>query len=353
MRRAYLNPAGSIYDTDLGNDSGRVYFQRFRPNLVRAGFEVVDCPALTIRHKNAADIRITLDILESLDADTEYEDFIVASSDSDFTPLLQRLRASDRRTTIISAGETATAYRSVASVYIGATDLIQMLVDDGTEHSEEPDPTALAARVSAEAVDSGSTEVRREATKAVEERDGSMLLADLGLQLREKFEDEINRTGWFGTGTLGEYMRSIGFQTEGHYVWDPERQSRPGETEGNVERVCRIAGQPRLSSQKWSDVLRTLAEYISLHEFNLTQCTGWTRDRLASQGVQVGRSAIGYVVLGAIAGGLEPKARPLAREADIRRALIRNMIVRAQAASLSLTESDEDDLRKWLGGAAS
>ena len=250
VRRAYLNPAGSIYDTDLGNDSGRVYFQRFRPNLVRAGFEVVDCPALTIRHKNAADIRITLDILESLDADTEYEDFIVASSDSDFTPLLQRLRASDRRTTIISAGETATAYRSVASVYIGATDLIQMLVDDETEHSEEPDPTALAARVSAEAVDSGSTEVRREATKAVEERDGSMLLADLGLRLREKFEDEINRTGWFGTGTLGEYMRLIGFQTEGHYVWDPERQSRPGETEGNVERVCRTAGQPRLSSEK-------------------------------------------------------------------------------------------------------
>ena len=115
--RAYLNPAGFIQDSERGNDTDRLYLSRYRPNLTRSGFEVVDCPALTYEQKNAADIRIVIDVLQRLNAKTYYDEFIVASSDADFTPLLQHLRASDRRTTIISTGTTAPAYRNIASVY--------------------------------------------------------------------------------------------------------------------------------------------------------------------------------------------------------------------------------------------
>ena len=53
--RCYMNPAGWV--TNPRVETERLYFSKFRPYFVRAGFEVVDCPTLA-RGKNAADIRI-------------------------------------------------------------------------------------------------------------------------------------------------------------------------------------------------------------------------------------------------------------------------------------------------------
>ncbi len=133
VRRAYLNPNGWVADAQLGNDHGRVYLSRFRQPLIRAGFEVVDCPALTSRHKNAADIRIVLDVIAALDGPTHYDEFVIGSSDSDFTPLLHRLRAADRRTVVIAAQEAVQAYGGVADLLLDADDILSLVghVSDG------------------------------------------------------------------------------------------------------------------------------------------------------------------------------------------------------------------------------
>ena len=128
VQRAYMNPAGSIQDAEKGNAQGRLFFHRFRPNFTRAGFEVIDCPVLTAGQKNAADIRMVIDLMQLLSTTTAYDEFIIASADADFTPLLQLLRAQDRRTAVISAGPTAPAYRSIANVYVDAEDLVDLLV---------------------------------------------------------------------------------------------------------------------------------------------------------------------------------------------------------------------------------
>ena len=70
-------------------------------NLPSRDLKVIECFSLTNR-KNAADIRIVIDILQSLSRPTRYDEFIIASSDSDFTPLLQCLRANGHRTIILS-----------------------------------------------------------------------------------------------------------------------------------------------------------------------------------------------------------------------------------------------------------
>ncbi|MDR3401567.1 MAG: NYN domain-containing protein, partial [Chthoniobacter sp.] len=100
VARCYLNPAG--YAPTPGEANDRLYFSRFRPSLVRAGFEVIDCPVVSRGGKNAADIRMVVDALDLLGHRTHFDEFVLASGDSDFTPLLQRLRAEDRRITIIS-----------------------------------------------------------------------------------------------------------------------------------------------------------------------------------------------------------------------------------------------------------
>ncbi|MEV4753633.1 NYN domain-containing protein [Micromonospora sp. NPDC049559] len=69
---------------------------KFRSYFTRAGFRVVDCPSLTSMGKNSADIHMVLDILDTLTHPTRFDDFVVLSTDADFTPVFMRLREHDR-----------------------------------------------------------------------------------------------------------------------------------------------------------------------------------------------------------------------------------------------------------------
>lgn len=82
--RCYMNPSGWVDDPQRPGE--RLYFSRFRPFFTQAGVEVVDCPPLTKNAENGADIRIVVDAMTALRADTRYDEFVIASSDSDFTP---------------------------------------------------------------------------------------------------------------------------------------------------------------------------------------------------------------------------------------------------------------------------
>ena len=103
MRRCYLNPAA---------------FGAQRTNFVRAGFTVHDCPALTARSKNAADIWITLDILDAIAHPTGFEEFIILASDADFTPVMLRLREHDRRTVLVNDVAMAAALRAACDLVV-------------------------------------------------------------------------------------------------------------------------------------------------------------------------------------------------------------------------------------------
>ena len=104
VRRCYLNPNA---------------FGRQRPFFIRAAFNVVDCPPLTRQGKTSADIYMVMDILDALDNHkTEFDEFIILSADADFTPVLLRLRARDRRTTIVSTHLAAAAYKAAADLVV-------------------------------------------------------------------------------------------------------------------------------------------------------------------------------------------------------------------------------------------
>lgn len=71
---------------------------------------------------------MVIDILDALASPVVYDEFIVASSDTDFTPLLQRLRATDRRTMIMACGPSASAFRNVADMSLDAEAIVSLLV---------------------------------------------------------------------------------------------------------------------------------------------------------------------------------------------------------------------------------
>lgn len=114
LRRCYMNPAG-ILDDEAGS---RFRYSEFRWAFMAAGFEVIDCPKLT-RLKNAADVRIALDAMEAMLSPVHFDEFTLLSTDADFVPLLQRLRAADRRTRLVAHPEVGRIVRSAADEVIG------------------------------------------------------------------------------------------------------------------------------------------------------------------------------------------------------------------------------------------
>ena len=105
---------------------------RCRRGIVRSGFQVVDCPPLTTSGKNSADIVMTLDIADAIEHRTRFDEFVILSSDADFTPVALRLRAYDRITSILANQQTAAAFRSCCDVVIDMEDF-EPVVGDGTE----------------------------------------------------------------------------------------------------------------------------------------------------------------------------------------------------------------------------
>ncbi|MBK6852784.1 MAG: NYN domain-containing protein [Burkholderiales bacterium] len=103
VRRCYLNP--------------QVY-QRYRPAFSHAGFEIVDCPSMTSEGKTSTDIHMVLDMVDLLQHQVHYDEFIVFSADADFTPVLRKLRRWDRRTTVLAIGFPSAAYRASADLLI-------------------------------------------------------------------------------------------------------------------------------------------------------------------------------------------------------------------------------------------
>ena len=213
VRRAYLNPEGTVVDKASGNSSGRLRLASFRSSLTRAGFEVVDCPPLSASQKNAADIRMVLDARDLLDLPVTYDEFIIASSDSDFTPLINRLRALDRRTVIMATGESSTAYRSVAHQVLDGRDVAALT----RTKVGRPEPVAVDQRIPR---DEAIKVIRRLVNPAA----GNVHLSQVGKAVRTALADGlVDETKWFGERTLGGFLRVLpdGFAIDGHFVRHP------------------------------------------------------------------------------------------------------------------------------------
>lgn len=87
-------------------ESGKVIFKRaycdwsrFREakaHLHEHGVELVDVPPSTRAGKNSADMRLVIDALELCYLREHIDTYVIASGDSDFCPLAQKLRENDR-----------------------------------------------------------------------------------------------------------------------------------------------------------------------------------------------------------------------------------------------------------------
>lgn len=190
LRRCYMNSSAFI----PREDQTRAYFGEFRHSFMAAGFEVVDCPPLT-RLKNGADIRMTVDVMDTLASSTRFDEFNLFSSDSDFVPLLLRLRAADRRTRLVAHPRVGAIVRAAADEVRTLDEIAEWLAPQG----HDPYRPAVQPQEVLDTVGAIMAEAR-----------GPITLASLGSQLALRTGLKMRDSNYGGRGSIDAMLEAVG-----------------------------------------------------------------------------------------------------------------------------------------------
>jgi len=71
-------------------------YKEFKAGMHTAGFELIEIPHVKLSGKNSADIRMVVDALDLCYTKTHVDTFVIISGDSDFSPLVSKLRENDK-----------------------------------------------------------------------------------------------------------------------------------------------------------------------------------------------------------------------------------------------------------------
>src|ERR1700747_1334108 len=77
-------------------------YKTFKRGLHEAAFELIEIPHVPQSGKNSADIRMVVDALDLCYTKSHVDTFVIISGDSDFSPLVSKLRENDK--TVIGVG---------------------------------------------------------------------------------------------------------------------------------------------------------------------------------------------------------------------------------------------------------
>lgn len=389
VRRCYLNPN---------------WYQTYRHAFLRAGFEIVDCPPVTSQGKTSTDIHMVLDIIELLQHETRYDEFIVFSADADFTPVLRKLRRYDRRTTVLAIGFPSAAYQASADLLIDERLFIQDALGLGRSPAEASlnaigsvvenadarmadgrlpatDGPSSSASAPVGKPDSGVERTSRPATledlSAIADRiwvtaaESSLPVSGGLLAARLKQEFPGITENWNGCGTFKQFFRSLGLTRllwlsgSGGRVFDPSRHdveasaavSEPDSPWGGGEQmfgvlkeVCSLTGAPMLTPKELQIVLTLTAEDLEQHEFELTATARRVCGAcLESHGLRVRVRDATFLLRGMQLNG-HVFGEGHDHKATLASRLVNQVLFLCQREQMVLDESAMTHIRRWIAG---
>lgn len=334
---------------------------RFRPYFTRAGFRVVDCPALTARGKNSADIHMVLDILDTLAHPARYDEFIVLSVDADFTPVLLRLREHDRRTALLVSGPAAAALQAACDFPIPDS----MFFDEALGLDEGASPDGAQPTVAAGGEDDLRQQMEAVVRRLLADAGEPLAMARVAHEVRRQVGTRVDETAWGGSGGFGKFVLGL---VDDHlrvetgkppgWLYDPTRHaapvigvsSAPADVPEVAERVHQVVGVPLLSS----------AAYAVLFEVLTTEARGAAnqgqaaaervaRDSCAVRGVPIARNAVHFVLLGYHYSGFDWKNAVVDATA-LATAFADNVLKLAADAQMALSPDEQVQIRAWIEG---
>ena len=76
-------------------------FSQYQTRLMEHGFDLVHLPETNSQGKNGSDVRLAIDVMDYLGLYREVSTFIIGSGDTDFIPLIQRLRGRGKKVIVL------------------------------------------------------------------------------------------------------------------------------------------------------------------------------------------------------------------------------------------------------------
>jgi uncharacterized protein (TIGR00288 family) len=89
------------------------HYKKFKQTLHEAGIELIDIPQRRYSGKNSADIKMVVDAMDLCNAKEHINYFVLASGDSDFAPLVSKLKENNK--TVIGVGLRSSTSELLAS----------------------------------------------------------------------------------------------------------------------------------------------------------------------------------------------------------------------------------------------
>jgi uncharacterized protein (TIGR00288 family) len=129
-------------------------YKTFKRGLHEAAFELIEIPHVRQSGKNSADIRMVVDALDLCYTKSHVDTFVIISGDSDFSPLVSKLRENDK--TVIGVGvksSTSDLFISNCDEFIYYDDLVRVEPARKRPHVAATAPAAKAGREQGPSID--------------------------------------------------------------------------------------------------------------------------------------------------------------------------------------------------------
>jgi len=110
---------------------------QYQKSLLESGFELIHLPETTSQGKNGGDVRLAIDAMESLELFKIIDVFIIGSGDTDFIPLIQKMRS--RGKIVIGIGFEHSVGRLVRGSFNKFQSLQELLGKPDMDTLEEPE----------------------------------------------------------------------------------------------------------------------------------------------------------------------------------------------------------------------
>jgi uncharacterized protein (TIGR00288 family) len=162
-------------------------YKDFKAGMHQAGFELIEIPHVKQSGKNSADIRMVVDALDLCYTKPHVETFVIVSGDSDFSPLVAKLRENNKG--VIGVGvknSTSDLLTASCDEFIYYDDLVRAVKSRPAKRAKKTSSAARAA--AAEAPAEGHASEGKEHDKHQEAFD--LVLATLDALIAERGDDE-------------------------------------------------------------------------------------------------------------------------------------------------------------------
>lgn len=362
VRRCYLNPS---------------WYQNYRSAFLRAGFEIVDCPPVTSQGKTSTDIHMVLDIVELLQHETRYDEFIVLSADADFSPVLRKLRRFDRRTSVLAIGFPSAAYQASADLLIDERQFVEQALGlpldpeeaDALPVPAETTPAPSAVRLS----DAQRAEIAQLIELAVAQSPTPVAAGPLASRLRQLHGAALD--DWDGHEAFRPFFHSLRLE---HLVWlsgsggriaDATRHSTEApahaddhdagaegwegheELRATAREVAQLTGAPLWAPPTVRAVLESLSADLAREPFELSATAQRVRAacRERSPAVDVSMRDLVFTLRGMqFNGHVFGVGRDDALTLSER--LCNQVLFLCQREELAVSEEQRAQIRRWLVG---